>query len=181
LQQKKAREDEKWEELFDFFCNDLGVFLAREAVIACLHFRGQGLRFIPIERRAQNVKRKLMASAWDMLLTRLPEALISNEGTAHTSIYYVCTAERALQAMGDIFVVERVSSIPDGRGTLPTRIGVREDILNARLGNDLTAAFMTAYGQNIASNTRRTPRDDIEMIELVDRLENQVAQFVEDF
>src|SRR4051812_27550202 len=64
IQQKKNSEERKWDELFDFFVNGLGVFLAREAVVACLHFRGQSLKFIPIERRAHDVKRKLLASTW---------------------------------------------------------------------------------------------------------------------
>ena len=181
IQQKKTSQEKKWEELFSFFNNDLGVFLAREAIVACLHFRGQSLKFIPIERRANDVKRKLLASTWDLFLTRLPEALIADEGIDHTSIYYVCTAEKALQVLGDIFVVGRVSSIEDGNGTLPTRIGVREDILNARLGTDLAKAFMRAYGQSMTGSLNRTPKSEAEIMDVVSQLEKQVAELVERF
>ena len=75
LQHRKADEHQKLAELFEFFGNDIGAFMFREAVAACLHFRGQSGRLIPVQVGAKDVKKRLMASTWDLFLLRLPRHL----------------------------------------------------------------------------------------------------------
>src|SRR5262249_1713782 len=157
----------------EFLHNDLGVLLFREAVLSCLHFEGKSGRLIPLQVGAKGVRRKLLASAWDLLLLRLPEHIIANEISEVTSIYYICTAEKALQKLGRMFVVGRVSSISDGRGTLPSMVGVNYDLLSQEVGTRLTNQFYAAYQRRSGNIAQRTPRDLAEVSQVVEDLEHQ--------
>jgi hypothetical protein len=181
LQHRKADEHQKLAELFEFFGNDIGAFMLREAVAACLHFRGQSRRLIPIQFGAKDVKKKLMASAWDLFLLRLPEALIENEGNEYTSIYYVCTADKALHALGRIFVVRRVSSISEGVGSLPSCVGILADALDAQVGSDLAEAFHAAYIRNMSNYAHRKPGTPGAVATLIQELEEQASKIVNRF
>jgi hypothetical protein len=135
----------KLEKILEFLHNDLGVLLLREAVLSCLHFEGKSGRLIPLQPGAKEVKKRLLASAWDICLLRVPEALIANESNEVevevTPIYYICTADKALQKLGRTFVVGRVSSISEGRGHLPSAVEAKYDLLSQEVGESLTKQF----------------------------------------
>jgi hypothetical protein len=129
---------------------------------------------IPITQGAK------LASSWDLFLMRLPEAIIANEGNDHTSIYYVCSAEKALQALGKIFVTKRVSSIPEGDGHLPPAVGIRADILEACLGAPLTEAYYKNYDLSSRISSR-SPKSEATIADLIGDLERQTAMLVGSF
>lgn len=182
IHHKKVDVTKKIEMFFDFLHNEIGVFMAVEAVLACLQFSGKGGSLIPIEAGARDVRKKLIASAWDVFLLRMPETLISSESNEHTSIYYVCTAEKALQEIGSMRVIRRVSSIPDGPGTLPISGGFREDVLGQKIGSELLRKFNDIYADKIATSfTKRDPKSPELISALVHELERQVSGFVKEF
>jgi hypothetical protein len=166
----------KVEKTLEFFHNDLGVLLLREAVLSCLHFEGKSGQLIPLQVGAKGVRRKLLASAWDLVLLRLPEHLMGNESNEVTSIYYICTAEKALQKLGRMFVVGRVSSIKEGHGHLPSMVGVNYDLLSQEVGTRLTNQFYSAYQQRSGNRAQRTPRDLAEISRVVENLEHQASK-----
>ena len=166
----------KLEKILDFLHNDLGVLLQREVVLACLHFEGKSGRLIPLQAGAKEVRSRLLASAWDLFLLRVPEHLISNESNEVTSIYYVCTADKALQKLGRMFVVKRVSSISEGLGHLPSSVGFMHDLLRQEVGNRLANQFYDAYRQSLGNVAERTPRDLAEISHVVQNLEHEASK-----
>jgi hypothetical protein len=102
------------------------------------------------------------------------------EQIQHTSVYYICSAEKALQALGKKFVTKRVSSIPEGAGHLPPAVGIRTDILQAYLGAALTETYCKNY-DSTANSTSRTPKSELVIAALVGVLEEEVERFVESF
>ena len=188
LQHRKADEHQKLAELFEFFGNDIGAFMLREAVAACLHFRGARAGVLDPRFNCcgakENVKKRLMASTWDLFLLRLPETLYRKRrkrAYEHTSIYYVCTADKALQALGRIFVVRRVSSISEGSGSLPSSVGFRADVLDAQVGSDLAEAFHAAYIRSMSNHAHRKPRTPEAIATLIQELEEQASRIVNRF
>jgi hypothetical protein len=173
---EKSDSFRKVEKVLEFLHNDLGVLLMREAVLSCLHFEGKSGRLIPLQSGAKEVRRKLLASAWDLFLLRLPEHLIANETNEVTSIYYICTAEKALQKVGRMFVVRRVSSIREGRGHVPPSVGFKYNQLSQEVGNRLTMQLYNAYAQRLSNATERTPRSLAEISQIVENLEGQASK-----
>ena len=173
---QKYEFSKKSEILFDFFHNELGVFLLRESILACLHFAGKSGKLIPVQPGAKKIRRNLLASAWDLFLLRLPESLIVNETNEYTSIYYVCTAEKALQKLGRMFVVKRVTSLREGRGKIPSSVGFRADLLSREVGE----AAMTSFFETYTVRSRiagRVPKTFDEMKLKSEMLENEIAKF----
>jgi hypothetical protein len=177
LHQTKATIERKLQELIYFFQNDLGVYLMREALLSCLHFAGKSGTFLPLQTGAKNVRKKLLASSWDLYLLRVPEFLIGSEGNEYTSIYYVCTAEKTLQRLGRLFVVRRIATFKEER--VPPSIGYRVDLLEQEIGAELTARFFEMYQKGMADSPSRTPKNLGEVKSLVDELEREASQIAE--
>ena len=175
---EKSDSFRKVENILEFLHNDLGVLLLREAVLSCLHFEGKSGRLIPLQPGAKEVRRRLLASAWDICLLRVPEALIVNQSdeVEVTPIYYICTADKALQKLGRMFVVGRVSSISEGRWHLPSPVGTKYDLLSQEVGESLTKQFFDAYFQRSDNVAQRTPRDLAEVSQVVEDLEHQASK-----
>jgi hypothetical protein len=173
---EKSNSFTKVEKILDFLHNDLGVLLRREAVLSCLHFEGKSGKLIPLQAGAKKVRTRLLASAWDLFLLRVPEALIINGSQEVTPIYYMCTAEKALQKLGRMFVVGRVSSIREGRGSLPSALGILDDLLSQEVGNGLANQFEDAYRQTVGNVAERKPRDLAEISQVVHNLEHEASK-----
>lgn len=176
LQYERCDTHTKLRRLFEFFHAQLGVFGLREAVVACLHFSGKSGKFIPIEKGARNVRQKLLASAWDLQLLRLPENIIANESLDHTSVYYVCTADKTLQRLGRMFAVHRVSSIESRDGHLPSAVSLRTDLIEEEVGEALTKTFDAECSQSMSRSGERSPKNFQQISAVVTKLEHQVIQ-----
>lgn len=167
---------DKFTKLCDFFQNELGVFLVREAVVACLHFSNRHRQFIPVQRGSMRVRRRLLASSWDLLLLHLPETLISQEGADYTSLYFVCTADKMVSRVGEIVQVVRVGSVEPLIGhRAGTLLGLREDLLNEEIGEELTARLFAIYRRQRQVSRERRSRDLAGMQDIVADLEKQVV------
>ena len=174
LNRQRVNIFEKLHLLFNFFQEEIGIFLAREAFIACLHFTGRTGKFLSFKKDSVETQKNTLASAWDLFLLRLPEIIISNEKGNFTSVYYVCTAEKALQDLGRMCLVRRVSSLQEGTGTIPTSIGFRTDILSQQVGDKLTSDFASMCDQIQKASSSRSPVDLEKILYIVSGLEQQI-------
>ena len=108
LNSAKQSQQRKMEGFFSFLHNDLGALFLREALIAGLHFRGKAFNLAPINPRTKiDLKTRLLASTWDVMLLRMPEFLLVEGDQDDTTIAYVCSADRAIQEVGAMFTVLR--------------------------------------------------------------------------
>ena len=177
LQHEQHSINVKLRKLFEFFHEELGVFGVREAIAGCLHFAGKGGKFIPFQKGSRNIRGRLLASAWDLQLLRLPEKLIANEGPDPTSIFYVCTSDKTLQFLGQMFIVRRISSIRSGDGHIPSAVDIRYDLLKKEIGEDLLNAFLKEYSNIMSKSTLRVPANAEKMSSIAIKLEQEARDF----
>ena len=178
LQHEKCDAETKFEKLSRFFHEELGIYPAREAVVGCLHFAGKAKKFTSIEKGAKNIGQKLLGSAWDLLLLRLPESIIQNEAPDPTSVYYVCTADKTLAFLGGMFIIRRVSSLKSGNGHIPSAVDIRYDLLNTEVGDQLTNKFVNSYIEIMRKSESRVPVSLEKISAIVSSLEQEMQSFV---
>lgn len=91
-----------------FLKNDLNLRLARESALSIYYFAGYAGKLIGTQTRTPYEKAviKLKATAWDMLLLRFPEFLLSPRNKPEMNLAYVVTAEKKLFEIGKMFSFE---------------------------------------------------------------------------
>ncbi len=113
----------------------------------------------------------MLASAWDLFLLRLPELLIVNEDCAHTSIGYVCTAEKALQRLGAVRTISQVSSAALRR---PVVAHLQTDVLVREVGNEMTEVFRELTNNMILNPPIRKLLAEHMITDLISDLHDQI-------
>jgi hypothetical protein len=117
---------EKFRKIQDFMADTLGIVLANELFVALLCFTHQDRyhRFIPRIQRGMNFTefcRKLRASAWDLVLLRLPwlnlglTILESRVINFSGCLSYICTTEHALRDIMSFQTLHIVFQLEDGK------------------------------------------------------------------
>jgi hypothetical protein len=160
----------------EFLHNDLGCLLSREAIIAALHFRSKAGNLIPITPGMKSdFKKKIMASAWDVMLLRMPEFFMANGDQQETTVGYVYTADSALQQVGSAFTLPRVPSFSDEQFTIYPEFFFYEDVLVRLLGSDLTQVISQSYDLNGIAAQQRTIPDKGALEQLQGSLEEEAV------
>lgn len=106
---------EKARTLQEFVVDTLRISVARELLTGMFYFSGKSGKLIPRLQQNSNreeVLRKTRSASWDLTLLRIPEALFAFPPNEPTPISYVCTGERALQAIGRSFQIIEIRSLP---------------------------------------------------------------------
>ena len=100
---------EQYREFLRFQKNDLGMLLAREAHLAIHYFCDKAGRLLGIQSNTPKDKAKsiIKSTAWDIYLLRMPEIMFS-ESPSEVCISYVTTQEKQLQALAQLFSIERI-------------------------------------------------------------------------
>jgi len=128
---------QKYEELLRFFGESLDIAMGIERVVALIFFCGQFDSFIPIQSgsRSGRVLERLRATAWDLVLLRLPTRMLVADDNEVT-LGYVTTSDRALRQAADACQIEAVVGLEPKR-TVPL-VFLRYDfaLLGERLGRD---------------------------------------------
>ena len=120
-------------------------------------------------------RKTILASAWDLFLLRMPELIISNEGNDYTSVYYVCTAEKVLRKLGEMFVIRRVSSLLEGPGSLPPSVGFCTDLLSEEVGEEITLEFGSMCNEMLKNSDSRRAVNLDQILTISSNLEQQAA------
>lgn len=98
----------KYYEFEKFLLNDLNLLLGREINLALYYFSSFAGKFVNVQSNMslKNAKKTLKATAWDLLLLRMPEFLLRPANLPEINTSYVVTSEDKLLSIGDMFNVE---------------------------------------------------------------------------
>jgi hypothetical protein len=152
-QQMRADVRTKYFVIYEFMEQTLGIILEAELDVALGYFvhpqRYQ--RFIrPLQREMNftTFRHNLRASAWDLLLVRLPESLLDLNILGLSviaypcNLSYVCTAENALRDIMASRRVKTVFSLRPELGKMPTLVERDMEAFSTALGNDVIYDIM---------------------------------------
>lgn len=100
----------KHSEFYRFLATELNIVLARESVLALYYFSGLAGKLIGVQKNTpyNKAKRNLLSTAWDLLLLRIPELLLSPDDLPELNLSYVVTSEEKLFELGSMFNLERI-------------------------------------------------------------------------
>ncbi len=168
---EKCPARKKLEKIFQFMHEELGVHGSWETLLACLKFRGRAGSFLSAKQDKNKTERALLASAWDLHLLRLPAVLILNEGCEHTSVSYVCTAEKTLQRLGGMRTIRRVYT---GRLRLPPLFQLDADLLTQQVGKELAETWIQLSRSMVLNGPLRSPIPEHTLQLLISDLRGQL-------
>lgn len=98
----------KFEQYQAFTMREVGVNLARESHLAACYFADLVGGFLPVQPGMDfnKAKHALAATAWDLLLMRLPEQLLNPETLPELILAYVCTLDKQLAEVSSLFTFQ---------------------------------------------------------------------------
>jgi hypothetical protein len=101
-------------EFRDFMLNEFDVYFAREHQISWFYFSDLLDKFIPLQRNYKypGILTKIRATAWDVLLLRLPEMMLSQGSPSEAVVPYVCSSEKSIKFLGDFFQLASLYTVP---------------------------------------------------------------------
>ena len=101
---------EKFHEYQTFVDTELGRNLAYENLLAVYYFAELvgGLMRVQPGMALEKAKRILWSTAWDLFLLRSPEFLLAPKQLPRVNLGYVCSADRRLAELGELFTVLRL-------------------------------------------------------------------------
>lgn len=100
----------KYYDFEKFLMTELSIVLARELKLALYYFSNFAGKFVSIQpnMRVEKAKKVLLSTAWDILLLRLPEMLLSPKNLPELNLAYIVTSEEKLLSIGDMFNIESI-------------------------------------------------------------------------
>lgn len=129
----------KMKTFYNFLECEFNLVLGRETAIAAYYFSNQlPDKFIQIQAEMSfaDVRRKMISTAWDFLLLRIPEIQLFNGTEQQTSLCYICSGDNAVRKLGRLFTIESVISLSPEQ-FLPSGISFKLEELRKNLGEDV--------------------------------------------
>lgn len=134
----------KYEELRLFMENTLDIAMGAERILALGYFGDLFDDFIPLQKGANSDRffNRLRATAWDMLLLKLPAKMLVTKDNEEVIVGYICTADQTLMRVAQGCFIEAVIGFnPSQRQPTPLMSydlsSLRRD-LGAKVINDIT-------------------------------------------
>jgi hypothetical protein len=96
---------------FEFFLtSELNIIMAREVNLALYYFSNFAGKFVNVQPNMSYEKavKNLKATAWDLLLLRLPEFLLTPSNLPEINTAYIVSSEEKLLSIGDMFNLESI-------------------------------------------------------------------------
>jgi hypothetical protein len=179
LNSAKISQRRKMETFFDFVRSQLGLQLAREELVAGLHFRSKAGNLIPIHPNyKKDFKARIMASAWDIMLLRMPELLLSWGGQQETTLAYVCTGDTTLQDLGAMFTVLRVTKLKENNYATISQLFFDEGAIKRLLGAEIAGVVLGTYGSKEIREQGRPSLERQKIEKIVSSLEDEVSNIM---
>ena len=99
----------KYSEFIKYLIDEIGLVLGRELNLALYYFSNLTGKFIGVQASMTLSKaiKSLKSTAWDLLLLRLPEFLLTPSSLPELNTAYVVTSEKKLLEIGNLFKMER--------------------------------------------------------------------------
>ena len=126
-------------------------------------------------------RNNMMATAWDILLLRIPEILLSIGREQETFLCYICTADKTIRKLGRLFTIESLR-LQNDSNYLPM-IDFKMDELRQNLGEEIVDKICDRQRQKqiarlekiIANKVKPISTDQLN--ELINKLENQTKAY----
>ncbi len=165
--------------LRDFIEQELGVTLAREFLLMTDYFAGRCDRFIPFQKGARWKKfsEKLLASAWDMHLLRVPELMLSWSNEREAAMGFPCTADGPLRVIGAMYTIEAVINMPPDTDTPAPIILFNAERVRARFGDEIANQVLELSNSGWAAAGSHVARDRPDLLTVVGRLEDEARNW----
>ena len=141
---------EQYEALLEFMCSGLRVMLKREAHLALHYFCDNAGKLLGVQSstKAEKAYKMIRATAWDMFLLRMPEALFS-QSLDDVCVTYVATHEKALRKLAELYTIDRIS--------------VNGTTISSELGFDLSNIPESAHA-NLPRTEFKSPIEEVKNI-----------------
>jgi hypothetical protein len=177
--------EEKISTFWDFLEGDLGIVMGREMSIAAYYFSNKlPDNFIQVQATMSfpKVRKKLLATAWDFFLLRMPELMLQKSTEEESILCYVCSADRAVREIGRLFtVISTISFSSDKPG--PITISTSLEKLVKDLGQDFVGHYLSQQDSREAERNRTriangiSPINNLKLKELIHSLEQNIQTF----
>ena len=120
----------KFDEYQRFIRDELGCAVAYESLLATYYFADLAGNFMRVQPGMElaRAKRVLWSIAWDLMLLRIPEYLLTPRHLPRVNLGYACSADRYLVELGKLFSIMRMIVRSDS-----------DEIVGPLLAMDLTA------------------------------------------
>lgn len=165
---------------FERFClEELGLLMGREMHLAAYYFADLTGRLISTQRGSGlgKTKRDLRATAWDLFLLRLPEQLLTPRHLPEMNLAYICTAEKKLSELAQLFTVERVAARSDDSG-IQSAVSMNLAKLEEKLGHSTIVRIIDKFQESAikrALEEKKPPINETKLRHLVEDLEIQLS------
>jgi hypothetical protein len=173
---------EKMEEFESFLLRELQCNMGRESHLALYYFADLVQRLLPVQRTSNFVsaKARLLGTAWDMWLLRLPEMLLNPREHPVMNLAYVCSAEKELTALGRFFSIECMGRRSDDNSILGPVLSLDATALESKLGRDAVRALISRKApprHKHSDASTAAPADHVEVLAL--KLESELMDFLQ--
>ena len=169
---------------YEFMLEDVGRIFGRELFLSLYYFSNLTGRFINIESNMsfENAKKSLIRSSWDLFLMRFPEIILNKDAEGVTTLAYVCTAEKKLQEIGNLFTLDCIirgkCALPALNITMPMFLfeGIRSKLGDEMAGEIEEWLKKTCLNRlyELKDMQKHEPRD-LERVKHI--LENELKQY----
>ncbi|RXE96041.1 hypothetical protein [Pseudoalteromonas sp. PS5] len=168
----------KNKEFETFLTSELNILMAREVNLALYYFSNFAGKFVNVQPNMSFAKavKNLKATAWDLLLLRLPEFLLTPSNLPEINTAYIVSSEEKLLSVGDMFNLESIF-YSDLKSKASPKLSFNAEIFESVISKDkLDAVFrdreqlsLSRLQENLAA-----PISDSKLNWLIEDLENQL-------
>ena len=132
----------KFDEYQRFIANELGCAVAYESLLATYYFADLAGNFMSVQPGMElaKAKRALWSIAWDLMLLRIPEYLLTPRQLPRVNLGYACSADRYLAELGKLFTIMRMIVRSDSDEKVGPALAIDLTALEKKVG---TAAVGT--------------------------------------
>jgi hypothetical protein len=172
--------ERKFEEFQTFVSTELGCNLAWESHLALYYFAGLVGKFLPVQSTMalEDAKSALWSTVWDLLLLRMPEFLLRPTQLPRINLGYVCSADKPLFELGQLFTVMRLIMQSNSDLCIGPVLGMNMEALREKIGAEALKSVMAisarSWPENRPERAPKPARKD-HVLAIVADLEAQMA------
>lgn len=151
---------QKYKIFEDFLVNTLGLYLAREVNLSLYYFSGLAGKFVNVQPNmtSEKAKKNLLATAWDLLLLRLPEFLLTPTNLPEVNMGYIVTSEDKLLSVAELFKLEAIfyeDKTSTGSPLLSFKLELFDNILSSSDFKELRAHNKKMFESRLNTQAQR--------------------------
>ncbi|EPR36221.1 hypothetical protein dsat_1749 [Alkalidesulfovibrio alkalitolerans DSM 16529] len=108
---RRIEDSGKIQAVYEFMIEEFGLLFAREIVLSALYFSsrtGRSIKYFDKNINIINLKHNLQATAWDILLARMPEMLLTFSSPDEVTVATICTGEEFIKEICEMVSYERI-------------------------------------------------------------------------